>query len=214
MPLSADKDWACDIGPGHTEPDTDPEPHSDVRHYRADILTAAIESAGCGGFHDVHMRDVATRANVSIATLYHHFPSKVHLLVGALSAELTAYAAALGATGAGAVGRVESLRGGINALIDVMQRRAAATDAMTHAYAAAYAMGIAEADVVRAQTVAIFTDLLGEGPTRPYGEVAELLTDVWTWEIFGLVQRRRTFEQFRARLMATTDALARHTLSG
>jgi len=45
-----------------------------------DILDAAAELAEKGGFDKVRLRDVASRANVALATLYKRFPSKEALL--------------------------------------------------------------------------------------------------------------------------------------
>lgn len=58
------------------------------RERRSRILDSAVDVARNGGFTRVHMRDVADYAQVSLGTLYHYFPSKVHLLVMALEREL------------------------------------------------------------------------------------------------------------------------------
>jgi AcrR family transcriptional regulator len=55
------------------------------RQRRERILDAAVDSASAGGYDRVH---ISERASVAIATLYHHFPSKVHLLTNALGREL------------------------------------------------------------------------------------------------------------------------------
>jgi AcrR family transcriptional regulator len=47
---------------------------------KAAILRAAIEVMGELGYEGASMRDMAGRAGVSVAALYHHFPSKVELL--------------------------------------------------------------------------------------------------------------------------------------
>jgi AcrR family transcriptional regulator len=52
---------------------------------RERILDAAVELAAEGGYDAVQMREVAERADVALGTLYRYFPSKVHLLVAALS---------------------------------------------------------------------------------------------------------------------------------
>lgn len=44
------------------------------------ILRAAIEVMGEVGYEGASMRDMASRAGVSVAALYHHFPSKLELL--------------------------------------------------------------------------------------------------------------------------------------
>lgn len=44
------------------------------------IMRAAIEVMGECGYEGASMRDMASRAGVSVAALYHHFPSKLDLL--------------------------------------------------------------------------------------------------------------------------------------
>jgi AcrR family transcriptional regulator len=44
------------------------------------ILVAAAEAFAEKGFHGSTIRDIAVRAQVSVPGLYHHFPSKGHLL--------------------------------------------------------------------------------------------------------------------------------------
>jgi AcrR family transcriptional regulator len=52
---------------------------------RERILDAAMELATEGGYDAVQMREVADRAEVALGTVYRYFPSKVHLLVAAMS---------------------------------------------------------------------------------------------------------------------------------
>ena len=47
---------------------------------KAAILRAAVEVMGEDGYEGSSIRDMATRAGVSVAALYHHFPSKLELL--------------------------------------------------------------------------------------------------------------------------------------
>ncbi|HEX6239045.1 MAG TPA: TetR/AcrR family transcriptional regulator [Acidimicrobiales bacterium] len=44
------------------------------------IMRAAVEVMGEDGYEGASMRDMAARAGVSVAALYYHFPSKLHLL--------------------------------------------------------------------------------------------------------------------------------------
>ena len=55
------------------------------RHKR--ILDATLALASKGGYDAVQMRTVAERADVALGTLYRYFPSKIHLLVSALTLE-------------------------------------------------------------------------------------------------------------------------------
>jgi AcrR family transcriptional regulator len=47
---------------------------------RSRVLDAAMELAAEGGYDAVQMRDVATRAEVALGTIYRYFSSKDHLL--------------------------------------------------------------------------------------------------------------------------------------
>src|ERR1700681_4560603 len=58
------------------------------RDRRKRILDASLALASKGGYDAVQMRTVAERADVALGTLYRYFPSKIHLLVSALTLEL------------------------------------------------------------------------------------------------------------------------------
>jgi len=47
---------------------------------KAAILRAAVEVMGEDGYEGASIRDMAARADVSVAALYYHFPSKLDLL--------------------------------------------------------------------------------------------------------------------------------------
>src|ERR1051325_2989498 len=57
------------------------------RDRRKRILDATLALASKGGYDAVQMRTVAERADVALGTLYRYFPSKIHLLVSALTEE-------------------------------------------------------------------------------------------------------------------------------
>lgn len=52
------------------------------------MLKAAVTLGSTLDFERVQMQDIATEAEVAIATLYRYFPSKVHLFVGVMKTEL------------------------------------------------------------------------------------------------------------------------------
>ena len=56
---------------------------------RQRVIAAALELAAAGGYESVQMRDVSTRADVALGTIYRYFSSKDHLLAAAM-ADLTA----------------------------------------------------------------------------------------------------------------------------
>lgn len=51
---------------------------------RERVILAALELASEGGYEAVQMRDVATRANVALGTIYRYFASKDALLASAM----------------------------------------------------------------------------------------------------------------------------------
>jgi AcrR family transcriptional regulator len=51
---------------------------------RQRVIAAALELASEGGYDAVQMRDVATRANVALGTIYRYFSSKDALLAAAM----------------------------------------------------------------------------------------------------------------------------------
>ena len=55
---------------------------------RQRVVAAALDLAAAGGYDAVQMRDVSTRADVALGTIYRYFSSKDHLLAAAM-AELT-----------------------------------------------------------------------------------------------------------------------------
>ncbi|MGV9571375.1 TetR family transcriptional regulator, partial [Streptomyces nigra] len=55
---------------------------------RRRILHASAQLASRGGFDAVQMREVAESSQVALGTLYRYFPSKVHLLVATMQAQL------------------------------------------------------------------------------------------------------------------------------
>lgn len=67
------------------------------------ILDTAVPSFAKAGFSGVSMRQIANNAGISVAALYHHFPSKQGLYLAAMSyafsAEAESITAALGSPG-------------------------------------------------------------------------------------------------------------------
>src|ERR1700739_4668087 len=57
------------------------------RERRKRILDATLALASKGGYDAVQMRAVAERADVALGTLSRYFPSKIQLLVSALTLE-------------------------------------------------------------------------------------------------------------------------------
>lgn len=56
---------------------------------RAVILAAAVDNFGRLGFHGTSMRDIARDADLTVASIYHHFPSKQLILHDIMVAALS-----------------------------------------------------------------------------------------------------------------------------
>jgi AcrR family transcriptional regulator len=182
------------------------------RERRSRILDAAVDVAGAGGFAHVHMREVADRASVGLGTLYHYFPSKVHLLVMALERELVRFDDHLRECLSEVADPFARLRAGVWSLINWMEESDRVAEALSHAYVASYIVASVEADMIRRQTSAMLVHLMSQrdpSEVRRDISVAELVTDVWTSEVLALVQGRRTYADMRRRLSTTIDLVAR-----
>lgn len=180
------------------------------RERRVRILDAAVDAAGADGYDLLHMREVADCAGVSVGTLYHYFPSKVHLLVTALGRELIRFDDCLSQDLSGSDGPFAKLRTAIWRLINAMEGSHRVTEALTRAYVASNIVASVEAEMIRVQTSEMFAHLMSDGVAADlHRHSADLLTDVWTSEILALVQGRRTYAQMHRRLTTAIDLVAR-----
>lgn len=187
------------------------------RTRRSRILDAAVEIARRGGYDRVHMRDIAEGADVSLATVYQYFPSKVHLLTIALSRELLRFDSFLLDDLQGVEDPFARLRLVVWRLINGMEESDRVTEALAHAYVASHAAAAAEADTVRRQTTELFAHQISRcshADFVPMSVTAEVLADVWTSEILGLVQGPRTYADIRRRLSTVIDLVARGRSAG
>lgn len=60
-----------------------------VRSGRAPIVEAAVRHFTERGYHGTSMRDIAAEAGVTVASIYHHFPSKQDVLVHIMAGTMT-----------------------------------------------------------------------------------------------------------------------------
>lgn len=163
------------------------------RERRQRILDATYQLASEGGFDAVQMRDIAERAEVALGTLYRYFPSKIHLLVSALSRQLAAADTAMqsrpvsGATAADRVVKVlrRTTRG--------MQGDPQLTEALTRAFMFADASVADEIHEVGMQLTAMLTramhpetDQISEDDVT----IARVIGDVWLSALVAWVTGR------------------------
>ena len=179
------------------------------RDRRKRILDATIELASTGGFDAVQMRAVAERADVALGTLYRYFPSKIHLLVSALSRELERADGALrdkpipGETAAERVVFVlkRTTRG--------MQGDAHLTEALTRAFMFADASVQAEIHSVGILLTQMMTRAIHPEQTELTDKdvaIARVIGDVWLSALVAWVTGRSTAAE-TAQHMETAVAL-------
>jgi AcrR family transcriptional regulator len=84
---------------------------------KAAILRAAVEVMGEDGYEGASMRDMASRAGVSVAALYHHFPSKLALLREFLDEAYDVTLARIGRRLDGVEGPVARLESAVGTLV-------------------------------------------------------------------------------------------------
>ena len=171
------------------------------RDRRRRILEATIAIARRGGFDAVQMRAVAEQAEVALGTLYRYFPSKIHLLVSALSVQFEKNAGQLsrkvpGDTPAERVSFV--LRQNARAL----QKDPHLTEALTRAFMFADASVADEIHAVGMQMSQLIASALhGEGydADQELGAddiaIARVISDVWFGALMSWVTGRATADE-------------------
>ena len=181
------------------------------RERRKRILDATLALASKGGYDAVQMRTVAERADVALGTLYRYFPSKIHLLVSALTLEFERTQEKLdrrlipGATPYDRMLYVLSL------LTRTMQREPMLTEAMTRAFMFADPSAAAEVNTVARQMERMFTRAMHDGePSADDVAIARVIGDVWLSNLVAWVTRRSSASDVADRLELTVRLLLRH----
>ncbi|HWE55104.1 MAG TPA: TetR family transcriptional regulator [Acidimicrobiales bacterium] len=163
-------------------------PKAMVRRQR--IVEAAIELGTEGGYEAVHMRVVAERAGVALATVYRYFESKDHLLSAAVSewtSQLQAQLARSPARGTEAVDQ----------LVDVLRRASRALERRPQFAAALIRalhspdQGVAGAAAdVRHQIRAMAAPILADLPETDVEGIVSVLGAVWNSAIMSWANGR------------------------
>ncbi|HEX4289033.1 MAG TPA: TetR family transcriptional regulator, partial [Trebonia sp.] len=121
------------------------------RERRKRILDATLALASKGGYEAVQMRAVAERADVALGTLYRYFPSKIHLLVGALTGEMDQIQDKLDRKPIPGDTPAERMLFVLGRVTKNMQRDPMLTEAMTRAFMFADPSAAAEVNTVAQQ---------------------------------------------------------------
>ena len=146
---------------------------------RQRIIEAAIELGTEGGYEAVHMRVVAERADVALATVYRYFESKDHLLSAAVSEWTAQLQSRLARSPAQGDSPIEQLVDVLRRASRALERRPMLTSAFTRALASPDPGVATVALEVRSQIAAITAPILsGLGP-REVDEIVSVIAHVW-----------------------------------
>jgi TetR/AcrR family transcriptional regulator, cholesterol catabolism regulator len=178
------------------------------RERRKRILDATLALASKGGYDAVQMRAVAERADVALGTLYRYFPSKIHLLVSALTVEFDRTLDRLDRKPIPGETPCERMLYVLSLLTRTMQREPMLTEAMTRAFMFADPSAAAEVNTVARQMERMFTKAMHDGPPSADDRaIARVIGDVWLAHLVAWVTRRASADdvsrhlEFAARLL-------------
>jgi TetR/AcrR family transcriptional regulator, cholesterol catabolism regulator len=146
---------------------------------RQKIVEAAIELGTEGGYDAVHMRVVAERAGVALATVYRYFESKDHLLSAAVSEWMSQLQGRLTRSPARGDTQVERLVDVLRRASRGVERRPLFTAALVRALSSPDP-GVAEAaHHVREQIYDMTAPILDDHSPEFVDDIVAVLSHVW-----------------------------------
>jgi len=180
------------------------------RERRKRILDVTLALASKGGYDAVQMRTVAERADVALGTLYRYFPSKIHLLVGALTMEMDRIQDKLDRRPIPGETPADRMLYVLSRVTRNLQRDPMLTEAMTRAFMFADPSAAAEVNAVAGQMVRMFTKAMHDGePSADDIAVARVIGDVWLSNLVAWVTRRASADDVSSRLELAARLLLR-----
>ena len=180
------------------------------RERRKRILDATLALASKGGYDAVQMRTVAERADVALGTLYRYFPSKIHLLVGALTEEMDQIQDKLDRKPIPGETPADRMLYVLSRVTRNMQRDPMLTEAMTRAFMFADPSAANEVNTVARQMVRMFTKAMHDGePSADDIAIARVIGDVWLSNLVAWVTRRASADDVSSRLELAARLLFR-----
>jgi AcrR family transcriptional regulator len=180
------------------------------RERRKRILDATLALASKGGYEAVQMRTVAERADVALGTLYRYFPSKIHLLVGALTEEMEQIQDKLDRRPIPGETPADRMLYVLSRVTRSMQRDPMLTEAMTRAFMFADPSAATEVNTVANQMVRMFTKAMHDGePSADDIAMARVIGDVWLANLIAWVTRRSSADDVSSHLELAARLLLR-----
>lgn len=175
---------------------------------RRRILETALQLAEVGGYDAVQMREVATGADVALGTLYRYFPSKDHLLLSGMAAQIDEMRERFRShppKGAGATERVVDVLD--RATRGFMRRRHVMT-AMLRALVAADESLAPLVIRIRTSMSELITQVMRNGDTDVSDEaVARAIEYVWMGSLVSWINGVQSSAQVAEDLRAATRLL-------
>jgi TetR/AcrR family transcriptional regulator, cholesterol catabolism regulator len=180
------------------------------RERRKRILDATLALASKGGYDAVQMRAVSERAEVALGTLYRYFPSKIHLLVAALTEEMDQIQDKLDRKPIPGDTPAERMLFVLKRVTRNMQRDPMLTEAMTRAFMFADPSAAVEVNTVAQQMTRMFTRAMHDGePSADDIAIARVIGDVWLSNLVAWVTRRASADDVSSRLELAARLLLR-----
>ena len=180
------------------------------RERRKRILDATLALASRGGYEAVQMRTVAERAEVALGTLYRYFPSKIHLLVSALTLELERTQDKLDRKPVPGETPYDRILYVLSRVTQTMQREPMLTEAMTRAFMFADPSAATEVNTVARQMERMFTRAMHAGePSADDIAIARVIGDVWLSNLVAWVTRRASADDVSSHLELAVRLLLR-----
>src|SRR5580698_5233542 len=180
------------------------------RERRKRILDATLALASKGGYDAVQMRTVAERADVALGTLYRYFPSKIHLLVSALTLELERTQDKLDRRPLPGETPYDRILHVLSRVTQTMQREPMLTEAMTRAFMFADPSAAAEVNTVARLMEQMLTRAMHEGePSNDDKAVARVIGDVFLSNLVAWVTRRASADDVSNHLELAARLLLR-----
>jgi AcrR family transcriptional regulator len=178
---------------------------------RQRIVEAAIELGSEGGYEAVHMRIVAERAGVALATVYRYFESKDHLLSAAVSEWAAQLQARLERAPAQGDSPVEQLVDVLRRASRALERRPMFTAALTRALASPDPGVAAAAGRVRSQIRAMTAPILADRSAREVDGIVSVLAHVWNSALMNWANGRAPISSIGNELENAARLLLRDT---
>ena len=174
------------------------------------ILEAAVTLGSRTDFERVQMQDVAAEADVAIATLYRYFPSKAHLFVGVMNAQLEEVDAARFS------GEQDQDRSKVDVVTDLliemtrwMAERRRLSMSMAQSIILAHGPESADSDRIETRFLAILIEVAGWGsdPTEDQKRRAWLVIQCWFGVLMTILSSGRGIASAEADIRRACELL-------